>query len=180
MALSQIPSGPLGLYDPSFDKDSCGVGFVAELSAIPSRKTVKDALEMLVRMAHRGACGCEENTGDGAGITVALPHEYLAEVCKHLHAPHRPSYHPSCLFEEIHVHEVHNLLSMHPQVCVSIRRFDSPIDRRILSYPIFIVSFLRLFGRKTSFCSICGNLESKFSTLESMSSQRFAFVLALA
>ena len=82
MALSEYPSGPLGLYDPAFDKDSCGVGFVAELSAIPSRKTVKDALEMLMRMAHRGACGCEENTGDGAGITVALPHEYLTEVCK--------------------------------------------------------------------------------------------------
>ncbi|MCO5568957.1 hypothetical protein L7F22_022660 [Adiantum nelumboides] len=69
MALSDIPTGPLGLYDPSLDKDSCGVGFVAELSGVPSRQTVTDALEMLVRMAHRGACGCETNTGDGAGLT---------------------------------------------------------------------------------------------------------------
>eukprot|EP00250_Pteridium_aquilinum_P019094 c24290_g2_i1 orf=345-6959(+) len=82
MALSDVPAGPLGLYDPAFDKDSCGVGFVAELSAVPSRQTVTDALEMLVRMAHRGACGCETNTGDGAGITVGLPHEYLASVAR--------------------------------------------------------------------------------------------------
>ncbi|KAH7853867.1 hypothetical protein Vadar_007472 [Vaccinium darrowii] len=79
-ALSQVPEKPLGLYDPSFDKDSCGVGFVAELSGEMSRKTVTDAMEMMVRMAHRGACGCEKNTGDGAGILVALPHEFYKEV----------------------------------------------------------------------------------------------------
>ncbi|XP_031391679.1 glutamate synthase 1 [NADH], chloroplastic isoform X1 [Punica granatum] len=78
--LSGVPEKPLGLYDPKFDKDSCGVGFVAELSSESSRKTVTDALEMLVRMTHRGACGCEANTGDGAGILVALPHEFYQEV----------------------------------------------------------------------------------------------------
>jgi glutamate synthase (NADPH/NADH) len=70
----------MGLYDPSFDKDSCGVGFVAELNGQSNRKTVTDALEMLVRMTHRGACGCEANTGDGAGILVALPHGFYQEV----------------------------------------------------------------------------------------------------
>ncbi|KAB5531638.1 hypothetical protein DKX38_018308 [Salix brachista] len=79
-ALSSVPEKPLGLYDPSFDKDSCGVGFVAELSRENSRKTVNDALEMMVRMAHRGACGCETNTGDGAGILVALPHDFYKEA----------------------------------------------------------------------------------------------------
>ncbi|KAG5050369.1 hypothetical protein JHK85_011472 [Glycine max] len=82
-ALSAVPNKPLGLYDPAMDKDSCGVGFVAELSGESSRQTVSvtlpfacdcdsvtDALEMLVRMTHRGACGCEANTGDGAGIMV--------------------------------------------------------------------------------------------------------------
>jgi glutamate synthase (NADPH/NADH) len=78
--LSGVPEGNLGLYDPSLDKDSCGVGFVAELSAKPNRKIVTDALEMLVRMAHRGACGCEVNTGDGAGILVGIPHDYFTEV----------------------------------------------------------------------------------------------------
>jgi glutamate synthase (NADPH/NADH) len=83
-ALSSVPEKPLGLYDPSFDKDSCGVGFVAELSGESSRKTVSDALEMLVRMSHRGACGCEANTGDGAGILVALPHHFYQEAAKDL------------------------------------------------------------------------------------------------
>ncbi|XAR71640.1 Glutamate synthase (NADH) [Bertholletia excelsa] len=78
--LSRVPEKPLGLYDLSFDKDSCGVGFIAELSGESSRKTVTDTLEMLVRMSHRGACGCEANTGDGAGILVALPHQFYKEV----------------------------------------------------------------------------------------------------
>ncbi|XP_041013909.1 glutamate synthase 1 [NADH], chloroplastic-like isoform X2 [Juglans microcarpa x Juglans regia] len=81
-ALSAVPEKPLGLYDPTFDKDACGVGFVAELSGESSRKTVTDAVEMLLRMSHRGACGCETNTGDGAGILVALPHEFYNEVAK--------------------------------------------------------------------------------------------------
>lgn len=80
--LSAVPEKPLGLYDPSFDKDSCGVGFVAELSGETSRKTITDALEMLVRMSHRGACGCETNTGDGAGILLALPHEFFKEAAR--------------------------------------------------------------------------------------------------
>ncbi|KAL4855140.1 Glutamate synthase [NADH] [Chlorella vulgaris] len=67
-----------GLFNPENDKDSCGVGFVAELSKEPQRKTVTEALEMLKRMSHRGACGCETNTGDGAGILVAIPHAFLS------------------------------------------------------------------------------------------------------
>jgi len=59
------PVGNLGLYTPSDqDKDACGVGFVAELNRVPSRACVTDALEALERMAHRGACGCEANTGE--------------------------------------------------------------------------------------------------------------------
>jgi len=53
-----------GLFDPSMDRDSCGVGFVAELSRQPARSVVTDALKMLERMTHRGACGCENNTGE--------------------------------------------------------------------------------------------------------------------
>ena len=69
-----------GLFNPENDRDSCGVGFVAELSKLPTRKTINDALEMLERMKHRGACGCEENTGDGAGILVAMPHVFLSNA----------------------------------------------------------------------------------------------------
>ncbi|KAI3757716.1 hypothetical protein L6452_05262 [Arctium lappa] len=81
-SMSLVPEKPLGLYDPSLDKDACGVGFVAELSGKSNRKTVTDAIEMLVRMSHRGACGCETNTGDGAGILVGLPHDFYKEVAK--------------------------------------------------------------------------------------------------
>ncbi|KAL5727008.1 alanine dehydrogenase [Ranunculus cassubicifolius] len=86
---SRIPDKKsLGLYDPAFDKDSCGVGFVAELSGESNRKTVEDAIEMLVRMTHRGACGCETNTGDGAGILVGLPHKFFMENVDFRLPPH--------------------------------------------------------------------------------------------
>jgi len=84
--LAVIPSPGLpaasGLYDPIHEKDSCGVGFIAHLRGKPSHSIVADALEMLSRMDHRGACGCEANTGDGAGILTGLPHEFLRKAAK--------------------------------------------------------------------------------------------------
>ncbi|OAY82759.1 Glutamate synthase 1 (NADH), chloroplastic [Ananas comosus] len=74
MSFSQLPEKPVGLYDPSFEKDSCGVGFIAELSGEYKRKTVADAIKMLERMAHRGACGCEV-TKD-AGFELPPPGQY--------------------------------------------------------------------------------------------------------
>ena len=71
-----------GLYDPAYEKDSCGVGFVANLKGEPSHQNVLDALQMLVNMEHRGGCGCEPNTGDGAGILVGLPESFLRMVAK--------------------------------------------------------------------------------------------------
>ena len=71
-----------GLYDPANEKDSCGVGFVANLKGVPSHQNVLDALQMLVNMEHRGGCGCEPNTGDGAGILVGLPESFLRKVAK--------------------------------------------------------------------------------------------------
>lgn len=68
-AHSDIPQGQ-GLFDPGNDRDACGVGFIGELSKRPTRRCVEDALEMLRRMTHRGACGCEENTG---ALTVVDP-----------------------------------------------------------------------------------------------------------
>eukprot|EP00210_Caulerpa_lentillifera_P004796 g4578.t1 len=73
---SEIPEAR-GLYNPENDKDSCGVGFIGELTKRPSRRCIEDAIEMLRRMTHRGACGCEENTGDGAGILCSIPHEFF-------------------------------------------------------------------------------------------------------
>jgi glutamate synthase (NADPH/NADH) large chain len=71
-----------GLYDPALEKDSCGVGFVAHIKGQPSHQIVLDADHILQRMVHRGGCGCEPNTGDGAGILTSLPYEFLNRVAK--------------------------------------------------------------------------------------------------
>jgi glutamate synthase (NADPH/NADH) large chain len=73
-----------GLYHPSFEKDSCGVGFIANIKSSKSHQIVSDALTMLERMEHRGACGCEPNTGDGAGILIQVPHEFFSSECTKL------------------------------------------------------------------------------------------------
>ncbi len=71
-----------GLYDPQHEKDSCGVGFVAHIKGHANHEIVQNALTMLEHMDHRGACGCEANTGDGAGILTTLSHTFLATVAK--------------------------------------------------------------------------------------------------
>jgi glutamate synthase (NADPH/NADH) large chain len=71
-----------GLYRPDFEKDACGIGFVAHIRGEKSHRTIQDALTMLENMEHRGACGCEENTGDGAGILMQIPHEFYKQEAK--------------------------------------------------------------------------------------------------
>ena len=70
-----------GLYHPSFEHDSCGIGFVANIKGTKSHQIISDALTVLENMEHRGACGCENNTGDGAGIMVQTPHEFFFDEC---------------------------------------------------------------------------------------------------
>ena len=69
-----------GLYDPRFEKDNCGVGFVAHMHGEASHQIIVDAEHALCRMEHRGGCGSESNTGDGAGILTALPHDFFVKV----------------------------------------------------------------------------------------------------
>ncbi len=71
-----------GLYDPAFEKENCGVGFVADIKGRASHQIVRDADHINRRMVHRGACGCETNTGDGAGMLTTLPHKFLAKIAK--------------------------------------------------------------------------------------------------
>ena len=71
-----------GLYDPAAEKDSCGVGFVAHIKGRASHTIIEDALIMLRNMEHRGACGCDEDSGDGAGILTTLPHPFLDRVAR--------------------------------------------------------------------------------------------------
>ena len=73
-----------GLYRKEFEHDACGIGFVASLKGIKSHRIVEDSIKMLIRMDHRGACGCDPNSGDGAGILLQLPHEFLLEETRKL------------------------------------------------------------------------------------------------
>ncbi|MGH7928088.1 MAG: glutamate synthase subunit alpha, partial [Candidatus Binatia bacterium] len=82
----KIPGLPpkQGLYDPSFEHDACGVGFVVNIKGDKSREIVEQALTVLENLDHRGACGCEENSGDGAGILMQVPHGFFSEACERL------------------------------------------------------------------------------------------------
>jgi glutamate synthase (NADPH/NADH) large chain len=71
-----------GLYDPAQEKDSCGVGFVANIKGQPSHQIMLDAYHLNSRMDHRGGCGFEANTGDGAGILMALPNSFFCKIAK--------------------------------------------------------------------------------------------------
>ena len=73
-----------GLYDPAHEHDACGVGFVVDIKGRKSHAIVSQALTVLKNLLHRGACGCEVNTGDGAGITIQMPHAFLARECGRL------------------------------------------------------------------------------------------------
>ena len=79
-----------GLYDPAHEKDSCGVGFIAHVKGVRSHSIVRDACEALRNMDHRGACGCEKNTGDGAGILTAIPDELMRAEAKRLFGAELP------------------------------------------------------------------------------------------
>ena len=70
-----------GLYSPEFERDACGIGFVANIKGNKSHQIVSDALTVLENMEHRGACGCEANTGDGAGLMIQTPHEFFFDEC---------------------------------------------------------------------------------------------------
>ncbi|MBN8836291.1 MAG: glutamate synthase large subunit [Sphingobacteriia bacterium] len=80
-----------GLYNPAFEHDACGIGFVASIKGNKSHQNISDALTVLENMEHRGACGCEDNTGDGAGIMIQTPHEFFFDECVKL-GVHLPSY----------------------------------------------------------------------------------------
>jgi glutamate synthase (ferredoxin) len=71
-----------GLYDPWFEHDSCGVGFVVDMKGRKSNQILKQAIQILKNLDHRGAAGSEANTGDGAGVLIQMPHDFLKEVCK--------------------------------------------------------------------------------------------------
>lgn len=78
-----------GLYDPQYEHDACGVGFVASIKGEKSHTIVEQGLQILVNLEHRGACGCDPETGDGAGILIQIPHAFYADDVPALPAPGR-------------------------------------------------------------------------------------------
>jgi glutamate synthase (NADPH) large chain len=73
-----------GLYDPQYEHDACGVGFVVDLKGRRSHDLVQKGLQVLFNLDHRGACGSEKNTGDGAGVLLQMPHRFLRKECEKL------------------------------------------------------------------------------------------------
>jgi glutamate synthase domain-containing protein 1 len=78
------PPPAQGLYDPRCEHDACGVGFVVDIKGRRSHTIVRQALQVLINLLHRGACGCEANTGDGAGILLQVPDKFLRRECARL------------------------------------------------------------------------------------------------
>ena len=78
--ITQRPPDAVGLYDPRDEHDACGVGFVVDIKGRRSHAVVTKGLEVLINLLHRGACGCEANTGDGAGVLVQTPDKFLRKV----------------------------------------------------------------------------------------------------
>ena len=74
------PTQPVGLYDPSYEHDACGVAFVARLDGKPTHETVRRAVVALENLEHRGAAGADPNTGDGAGILLQMPDAFVRAV----------------------------------------------------------------------------------------------------
>ena len=95
-----IPGPPpaQGLYDPAHEHDACGVGFVVDIKGRRSHSIVQQALSVLINLLHRGACGCEANTGDGAGILTQLPDKFLRRECGCLSIPLPPAGDYGCGF----------------------------------------------------------------------------------
>src|SRR3989338_107110 len=79
MAHSYFPKKQ-GLYDPGFERDSCGVGFACNIKGMKSNAIVKQGIEVLHRLSHRGAVGSDPKTGDGAGILIQIPHEFFKKA----------------------------------------------------------------------------------------------------
>src|SRR5262245_39671328 len=75
---------PKGLYDPRFEHDACGIGFVARLSGEPSHDILKQALTAVGNMAHRGGVGADGKSGDGAGVLTQIPRAFFARELSRL------------------------------------------------------------------------------------------------
>jgi glutamate synthase domain-containing protein 2/glutamate synthase domain-containing protein 1/glutamate synthase domain-containing protein 3 len=72
------------MYDPRMEKDACGIGFIANIEGIASHEIIEQGIQILINLTHRGACGCDPDTGDGAGLTIQIPHAFFEAECASL------------------------------------------------------------------------------------------------
>jgi len=73
-----------GLYHPAHEHDACGMGFVASIRGDKSHRIIEQGIQVLINLTHRGACGCDPETGDGAGVLIQIPHKFFARECESL------------------------------------------------------------------------------------------------
>ncbi len=144
-----------GLYDPSFEHDACGLGFVADLSRQASHETVERGLEVLRRLGHRGAAGSDPRTSDGAGILLNIPHAFLerATARRGLELPNEGDYGVAQAFlsrddprRAAEMRVLEDAVRYHNQKVIGWR--DVPVDARVLgpvaksSQPVFRQLFI--------------------------------------
>ena len=87
MTLFRTPNGlppAQGMYDPAHEHDACGIGFVASIRGEKSHAIIEQGIQVLINLTHRGACGCDPETGDGAGVLIQIPHKFFARECSRL------------------------------------------------------------------------------------------------
>ncbi len=96
-----------GLYDPQFEHDACGIGFLANISGQKSHDIITKGIHILINLTHRGACGCDPETGDGAGILIQIPHAFFQRECAGLGftLPHPGEYGVGMVFLPVDPHE---------------------------------------------------------------------------
>ena len=89
-----------GLYDPQFEHDNCGVGFVVQIKNRQSHQIVEQGLSLLCNLNHRGALGADPDTGDGSGILIQIPHQFFVEECQSsgFHLPESGEYGIASIF----------------------------------------------------------------------------------
>ncbi len=73
-----------GLYDPANERDACGIGFVANIKNVKTHDIIEKGIQILINLTHRGACGCDPETGDGAGVLIQIPHKFFARETRDL------------------------------------------------------------------------------------------------
>jgi len=142
-----------GLYDPRFEHDACGVGFIANIKGVRSHDVVRKGIQIMENLTHRGACGCDPLTGDGAGILMHIPHDFFAKEAHGLgFTPPEPGSYGvgmvflppdvnernTCkrIFEKVVREEGQNLLGWRtvptdPQYCGAVARSRMPHIRQI-------------------------------------------------